>query len=105
MSLKTNRAIKSITFGAIGVAIAILALLFASQSVHSDEASFDAYETVHDAKVGVWADDTTDDNLDDATGGYIQPYEPVKSETIYLDGGKKVCFKLESGVSVAYYCN
>lgn len=105
MSAKTNRAIKSITLGAAFTAFIIILLMLASEQARGDEASFDAYETVRDAKIGVWADDTTGDAVEDATEGYIQPYEPVKSETIYLNNGKKVCFKLESGVSVAYYCN
>jgi len=105
MSIKTNRAIKAITFGATFVALVIILLMGLCARVFSEETQFDAYETVRDAKIGVWADDTTADAVEDATEGYTQPSEPVKSETFYLNNGKKVCFKLESGLSVAYYCD
>jgi hypothetical protein len=79
-----------------------LLMIIALQPAHADE-EFNAYETVREAKIGVWADDTTSDISEDTTEVYVEPVA-VKSETIYVDG-KAVCFKMESNVSVAYYCN
>ena len=105
MTPGSKRVIEALIIGAAFTTFVIVFLMLASEPAHSDEAPFDAYETVRDAKIGVWADDTTDDNLDDPTEGYAQPYEPVKSETIYFENGKKVCFKVEGSTNIAYYCN
>ena len=70
--------------------------------VHADDAPFDAYETVRKAGIGT----NYYDRHDDADAGeHHVASEKSKSETIYLHNGKTVCFKLESDVSVAYYCN
>lgn len=73
------------------------------QAVYADEAPFDAYETVREARIGTNAPDYYKHSDANADERYVAPTIP-KSETIYVNG-KAVCFKLESDVSVAYYCN
>ena len=73
------------------------------QHAHADNEPFDAYETIREAGIGTNAPDYHKYSEGDTGEHYIAPDRP-KSESIYLHG-KTVCFKLESDVSVAYYCN
>ena len=80
-------------------------LVFASlQLAHADE-WYSAHDTIVAAGIGTNATNYYD-RLDDADAGeHHVSSETPKAESIYLHNGKTVCFKLESDVSVAYYCN
>lgn len=81
-----------------------LLMVVALQPAHADE-WYSAHDTIVAAGIGTNAPNYYD-RLDDAGAGehHVAPETP-KAESIYLHNGKTVCFKLESDVSVAYYCN
>lgn len=81
-----------------------LLMLTAPTPAHADE-WYSAHDTIVDAKIGTNAEgyyDAHEESSQDASSGLSGAY---KSENLYLNNGDRVCFKLESDVSVAYYCN
>jgi hypothetical protein len=63
---------------------------------------FSAADTIREAGIGTYSPEYVEsDSEEDET--YQEPVLP-KSETLLVNG-RMVCFKLESGVSIAYYCN
>jgi hypothetical protein len=80
------------------------AMVVTSQFAQADDAPFDAYETVREAGIGTNAADYHLHDTADTSANHAASEHPVKSESIYVNG-KAVCFKLESNVSVAYYCD
>lgn len=80
-------------------------LMIGLQPAHAGDEPFDAYETVREAGIGTNSPDYYHKYDDESADEHYVAPETPKSETIYLNNGKSVCFKLESDVSVAYYCN
>jgi len=81
-----------------------LLMLTAPRPAHSDE-WYSAHDTIVDAKIGTNAEDYYDTHQENSQGVSGELSEGYKSENLYLNNGERVCFKLESDVSVAYYCN
>ena len=83
--------------------LAMAITVFCSFAAQAEDA-FSAHDAVKEAGVGIYAPDyheSYSDAGDDDHDSYQAP--PIKSEDIYVNG-KRVCFKLESEVSIAYYC-
>lgn len=98
-----KRAVSGFVIGLIFSIFLVILLMISASPAKADE-TFDAYETVREAGIGTNDTQCHYDCQNDADDRYEAPAAP-KSEHLYLNNGKTVCFKLESDVSVAYYCN
>lgn len=98
-----KRAMSGFVIGLIFTIFLVILLMISASPAKADEA-FDAYETVREAGIGTNDTQCRYDCYSESDR-YTEASRASKSEHLYLNNGKTVCFKLESDVSVAYYCN